>query len=93
MKSSQKTKRLGDIIQVFTRYGLANHISPRTPESIKRWFTQPDGELLSQYTDEERFRMALTELGTTFIKLGQMLSSREDLIGPALAAEPRDAQC
>ena len=32
-------------------------------------------------------RLALTDLGTTFIKLGQMLSTRPDLIGQALATE------
>ena len=31
--------------------------------------------------------MALTELGTTFIKLGQMLSTRADLLGPDLTEE------
>jgi ubiquinone biosynthesis protein len=31
--------------------------------------------------------MAMTELGTTLIKLGQMLSTRADLIGPEMAAE------
>jgi ubiquinone biosynthesis protein len=87
MKASQKTRRLGEIIQVVTKYGFADHLPDRTPGYLKRWFTKPDGELLSNYTDEERFRMALTELGTTFIKLGQMLSSREALVGPTYAAE------
>src|SRR4029077_20709602 len=36
---------------------------------------------------EARFRLTLTELGTTFIKLGQMLSTRRDFIGTALADE------
>ena len=36
---------------------------------------------------EARIRLALTELGTTFIKLGQNLSTRADLVGPALAQE------
>ena len=31
--------------------------------------------------------MALTDLGTTFIKFGQMLSLREDIIGPEYAKE------
>ncbi|MBI1829957.1 MAG: AarF/ABC1/UbiB kinase family protein, partial [Planctomycetes bacterium] len=38
-------------------------------------------------TQEARIRLALTELGTTFIKFGQMLSTRADLVGPDLATE------
>ncbi len=82
-----KTRRLGEIIRVLTRYGFADRIRDDAPETVKRWLTRPDSELLSNYTEEERFRMALTELGTTFIKLGQTLSSREDLVGPTLAVE------
>lgn len=47
----------------------------------------PDGRLISEYTVEERIRMALSDLGTTFIKLGQMLSTRSDVISPDLARE------
>jgi ubiquinone biosynthesis protein len=35
----------------------------------------------------QRLRGALSELGTTWIKLGQMLSLRPDLVGPDVAAE------
>ena len=42
----------------------------------------PDGERLGTLTQEARIRLALTELGTTFIKLGQMLSTRPDVVGP-----------
>ena len=39
------------------------------------------------YTLAERFRLALEELGPTFIKLGQILSTRPDLIPPEFIAE------
>jgi ubiquinone biosynthesis protein len=41
-----------------------------------------DGAVLSR-----QFRMALGELGPTFVKLGQLLSTRSDLIPPSLQRE------
>lgn len=39
------------------------------------------------YTQPEHIRMALEELGATFIKLGQILSTRPDLLPPEYLAE------
>jgi len=39
------------------------------------------------YTKPERMRMALEELGTSFVKLGQILSTRTDLLPPAYTKE------
>ncbi|MCC7021723.1 MAG: AarF/ABC1/UbiB kinase family protein [Thermomicrobiales bacterium] len=39
------------------------------------------------YTRPDHLRLALEELGTTAIKLGQILSTRADLLPPAYAAE------
>ncbi|MBI4491647.1 MAG: AarF/ABC1/UbiB kinase family protein [Chloroflexi bacterium] len=39
------------------------------------------------YTQAEHLRLAFEELGTTFIKLGQILSTRADLLPPDFVAE------
>jgi ubiquinone biosynthesis protein len=77
-----RTSRLRQIVQVFTKYGLAESVTENMPEGMKKWFVNPDSQLLSQYSLADRLRMALTELGTTFIKLGQFMSTRDDLLDP-----------
>ena len=51
-----------------------------------------DGEALARHTREARIRLALTELGPTFIKLGQLLSTRPDVVGRPLASELKALQ-
>ena len=79
-------KRWREILKVLRRYGLADWLTRfRLPfrDSLK----DRGGVPLSQYTREQRVRMALTDLGPTFIKLGQILASRPDLVGPSLSEE------
>jgi len=79
--------RLKGIVSILAKYGLADWLSGLDYDWLQQWLVSADGKKLAHLSREARIRMALTELGTTFIKLGQMLSTRSDLIGPALAAE------
>jgi ubiquinone biosynthesis protein len=47
---------------------------------------------LSSYNTAQRMRMAMEELGPTFIKLGQLLASRPDIIPPAFVDEFKKLQ-
>ncbi|HVX14831.1 MAG TPA: AarF/ABC1/UbiB kinase family protein [Pirellulales bacterium] len=85
----RNVNRWGEILSVLSKYGLANWVSRLDWEFAKRFFKDADGELLAQYRPEARIRLALTELGPTFIKLGQILSTRADLVGAELANELR----
>ena len=80
-------RRWQEIIVVLRRYGLADWLSQLKVDFIRDWIKDEQGVPLASYSRESRIRMALAELGPTFIKLGQVLSLRPDTIGPALAAE------
>ena len=82
-------QRWRQILAVLRRYGLADWLTQfRLP--FRDVFKDRGGVPLSTYSREERVRMALTELGPTFIKLGQVLAARPDLVGPQLGDALKD---
>lgn len=85
-------RRWQEIIVILRRYGLADWLSRLRVDFIRDWLKDERGVPLSSYSREARVRMALTDLGPTFIKLGQVLSLRPDLVGSAQAAELQQLQ-
>lgn len=80
-------RRVGEIAGVLARYGLADWLKGIHVGWLQDRLRSDDGQPIGDLPFERRVRLALTELGTTFIKLGQILSTRADLTGPELAAE------
>ena len=85
-------RRLADIVRILGKYGVAEWLNDVDASWIERRLLTQDGEHLIHRSTPERLRMALTELGTTGIKLGQMLSTRGDLVGSELANELSELQ-
>jgi ubiquinone biosynthesis protein len=83
----RNVKRWTEIISVLSKYGLADWISRFNLDFIKDALKARDGEAIARHGYEARIRLALTELGPTFIKLGQLLSTRPDVVGVELANE------
>jgi ubiquinone biosynthesis protein len=79
--------RAADVAAVLVKYGLAASLTDVEWEPLTSALKSHGGEVLTQQSFEVRIRLALTDLGTTFVKLGQMLSTRPQLVGAALAAE------
>ncbi len=88
----RNVRRWQEIIVVLRRYGLADWLSRLQLDFIRDWIKDDAGIPLASYTRESRIRMAIIELGPTFIKLGQVLSLRPDLVGSALATELQQLQ-
>jgi ubiquinone biosynthesis protein len=79
--------RWGEIISVLSKYELANWIGRLGPNFAKDLLKARGGDSIARLRWETRVRMALAELGPTFIKLGQVLSTRPDVVGVELATE------
>jgi ubiquinone biosynthesis protein len=79
--------RLAEITRTLARHGLAGWLSRLDYRFVRRVASGVGLRSVFAISVEARFRLALTDLGTTFIKFGQVLSTRRDLIGPALAEE------
>jgi hypothetical protein len=79
--------RAGEIIGVLAKYGLADWVNKLNFSWIQDRIRSVDGKHIPDLKIEERVRLAFTQLGTTFIKLGQMLSTRPDVIGLEMARE------
>ncbi len=80
-------KRWTEILSVLSKYGLADWLSRTNIDFVKDRLKAPHGEVLARESANKRIRLAITELGPTFIKIGQLLSTRADLVGVELAAE------
>lgn len=83
----RNARRVGEIVGVLTKYGLADWLKSIPIARVQSWLQSAEGQAISELSFEERVRLALAELGTTFIKLGQMLSTRPDVVGPEMAQE------
>lgn len=89
-------RRIKQIVNVFLRHGFGQFIERanlyrfvplRTKfKFFNRW------EKLEKHTIPERLRLAFSELGPSFIKLAQILSSRPDLITSEYAEELKRLQ-
>ena len=70
-----------------SKYELAAWIGRLGPDFAKDLLKARGGAAIARVPWETRLRLAMAELGPTFIKLGQVLSTRPDLVGVRLADE------
>jgi len=81
-------KRFREILRVINKYGF----SLRRLVFFERWAFPPVSKQIMINPPQVNLRMALEELGTTFIKIGQILSTRIDLLSEDYCRELKKLQ-
>ena len=83
----RNANRWREIIGVLSKHGLADWLGRFDLSFAKSLLKQAPDPQRGALRREERIRLAVEELGPTFIKFGQVLATRPDQIGVELAEE------
>ena len=95
-RTIRNTRRFGEIIKVLSKFGFRQLVQDtglhRLLGNSKEELEALSGNGNESLPRPVRVRMVLEELGPTFVKLGQILSTRPDLIPPEWANEFKKLQ-
>jgi ubiquinone biosynthesis protein len=83
-KQLRNIPRLGAVMKIVVKHGLdgavsASGVGPLVDRAVRVVKGEQQGAAELELTLPQRFRAALQDLGPTYIKLGQILSTRRDL--------------
>lgn len=81
-----KLRRYSQIADVLIKYGFGIALEQLHPGTTRRHLFQKKAPV-ENLTEYERIRLAFEELGPTFIKFGQIVSTRREMLPAGLIAE------
>jgi ubiquinone biosynthesis protein len=84
--------RLSEIAQVAVRHGFGYFFQRHRLTDLLPWGQTPELDELTPSQRGVHLREMLDELGPTFVKFGQLLSTRPDVLPPDIIAELRGLQ-
>jgi ubiquinone biosynthesis protein len=86
---SRNLGRLSEIAQVAARHGFGYVVRRKRAGDLS---PDANGDAATSSDRGRRLRMMLDELGPTFVKFGQLLSTRPDVVPPDIVTELRSLQ-
>jgi ubiquinone biosynthesis protein len=89
---SRKIVRLSEIAQVAVRHGFGYFFERHKLTDLLPWTTRVEVEPGVGSERGRHLRELLDELGPTFVKFGQLLSTRPDVVPPDIVVELRSLQ-
>jgi ubiquinone biosynthesis protein len=89
LRSNARRHRYREILSTLSRHGLGAFLNEAgLGRAVPfQWGLLGHGRRDAPYTTAEHLRLAMEDLGTTAIKLGQILSTRPDFVVPEYIAE------
>jgi ubiquinone biosynthesis protein len=84
--------RLSEIAQVAVRHGFGYFFARNRLSDLLPWTDRVETDGTETSERGRRLREMLDELGPTFVKFGQLLSTRPDVVPPDIVAELRGLQ-
>jgi len=85
-----QAKRVMEIMSVLMRQGFLEYLSHRP--RLKRFIGKATHHDYTQRTTQERIRLIIEDLGPTYIKFGQILADRPDVVSETLRRELKKLQ-
>lgn len=93
MMDKETKERLREIREVIKKYGFDKILGQSAKSKLHpKDDDEESSDILLDNEIPEKLRLMLQELGTTFIKLGQLLSTRPDIVGETIANELANLQ-
>ncbi|MDL5512380.1 AarF/ABC1/UbiB kinase family protein [Arenibacter sp. M-2] len=90
LPQKQNLKRYNALFMVLTKYGFEDIMANSQARKFipkKYLLKHPDTEKRLSGSTFQRIRMVLEELGPSYVKMGQIMSNRDDMLPPDLVKE------